>query len=155
MKKKRNYSRFYAICRAKSIDLSLYKEVLVAQFSAGRTNHLSEMTDREYDDMCACLQSGKAIGEEVSSYKERLRKARSGVLNRMQRLGVDTADRSFSPVNDFCMNPRIAGKPFGELSPEELNALIPKLEAILRKPRVVVNPQRVIQVFLRPGQLPS
>ncbi len=156
MKKKRNYSRFYAICRAKSIDLSLYKEVLVAQFSKGRTNHLSELTQAEYDDMCSCLQSGKTIGEDVAAYKERLRKARSGVLNRLQRLGVNTADRSFAPVNEFCMNPRIAGRPFGELSPEELTALVSKLEAILRRPKPI-KPQRIInvQIFERPGVLPS
>lgn len=156
MKKKRNYSRFYAICRAKSIDLSLYKEVLIAQFTNGRTNHLGEMTQVEYDEMCTCLQTGKAIGEDVNAYKERLRKARSGVLNRLQRLGINTADHTFAPVNEFCMNPRIAGKPFGELSPEELTALVPKLEAILRRPKPV-KPQRIINVpiYERPGLLPS
>ena len=45
MKRKRNYSRFYAIAKAKSIDLDQHKEVLVAQsaFDAGA----SQLTDAE------------------------------------------------------------------------------------------------------------
>jgi len=39
---------------------------------------------------------------------------------------------------------------------DELQALVPKLEAILRKPKPV-KPQRVVQIpiFIRPNQLPS
>ena len=44
MKRKRNYSRFYAIAKAKSIDLDQHKEVLVSQFTGGRTSSLREMT---------------------------------------------------------------------------------------------------------------
>ena len=56
----------------------------------------------------------------------------------------------------FCLDPRIAGKPFGMLTVDELQALVPKLEAILRKPKPV-KPQRVVQIpiFIRPNQLPS
>ena len=156
MKRKRNYSRLYAIAKAKGIDLEEHKEVLVSQFTGGRTTSLREMTPAEYEEMCECLQTGKSIGDDTAEYKERLRKARSAVLNRLQRLGVDTADRTFAAVNRFCMNSRIIGKPFGMLSVEELQALLPKLEAILRKPRTV-KPQRIIEVpiFFRPGQLPS
>lgn len=156
MKRKRNYSRLYAIAKAKGIDLDEHKEVLVSQFTGGRTTSLRDMTPAEYEEMCECLQTGKQVGESTEEHKERLRKARSAVLNRMQRLGVDTADRTFAAVNRFCMNSRIIGKPFGLLSVEELQALIPKLEAILRKPRTV-KPQRIIHIplFIRPDQLPS
>ena len=150
MKRKRNYSRLYAIAKAKGIDLKEHKEVLVSQFTGGRTTSLREMTAAEYEELCECLQTGKQSGESTAEYKERLRRARSAVLN------VDTADRTFAAVNRFCMNSRIIGKPFGMLSVEELQARIPKLEAILRKPRTV-KPQRIIEVpiFFRPGQLPS
>jgi hypothetical protein len=156
MKRKRNYSRLYAIAKAKSIDLEQHKEVLVSQFTGGRTSSLREMTPAEYEEMCECLQTGKQFGETSDAYKERLRKARSAALNRIQRLGVDTADRTFAAVNDFCLDPRIAGKPFGVLTVDELQALVPKLEAILRKPKSV-KPQRVIPVpfIIRPDQLPS
>lgn len=156
MKRKRNYSRLYAIAKAKGIDLDEHKEVLVSQFTGGRTTSLRDMTPTEYEEMCECLQTGKQVGESTAEHRERLRRARSAVLNRLQRLGVDTADRTFAAVNRFCMNTRIIGKPFGMLSVEELQALIPKLEAILRKPRTV-KPQRIVHIplFIRPDQLPS
>ncbi len=156
MRKKRNYSRFYAIAKAKGIDLDQHKEALVSQFTAGRTASLRDMTPAEYEEMCECIQTGKQLGETSAEYKERLRKARSAALNRMQRLGVDTADRTFSAVNEFCLDPRIAGKPFGMLTVDELQTLVPKLEAILRKPRTV-KPQRIIQIplIIRENQLPS
>ncbi len=155
-RKKRSFSRLYAIARAKGIDLEEHKEVLVSQFTGGRTTSLRDMTPTEYEEMCECLQTGKPVGESTTEYRERLRRARSAVLNRMQRLGVDTADRTFAAVNRFCMDSRIIGKPFGLLSLEELQALIPKLEAILRKPRTVKS-RRIIEIpiFFRPGQLPS
>ncbi len=156
MKKKRNYSRFYAVAKAKGIDLEQHKEILVSQFTGGRTSSLKEMTPAEYEEMCDCLQTGKQLGESSAQYKERLRKARSAALNRMQRIGIDTADRTFAAVNEFCLNPRIAGKPFGVLSVDELQDLIPKLEAILRKPKPV-KPRRIVQIpiFFNPNQLPS
>lgn len=155
-KRKRNYSRFYAIAKAKGIDLDQHKETLVAQFTGGRTESLREMSPAEYEQMCECLQTGRRIGETSEAYKERLRRARSAALNRMQRLGVDTSDRTFAAVNEFCLSPRIAGKPFGMLSVEELQALVPKLEAILRKPKPV-KIERVIPIlrFMKPNQLPS
>ena len=141
------------MAKEKHIDLEQHKEVLVSQFTDGRTSSLREMTTAEYEDMCDCLQSGKQRGESYEAYKERLRKARSAALNRMQRLGVDTSDKTFAAVNEFCMNPRISGKPFGLLTVDELGALIPKLEAILRKPKV----RGPIPIFFNPNrhQLPS
>ena len=131
-KKKRSYFRFYAIAKAKGIDLDRYKETLVLQFTDGRTSSLREMMSTEYEDMCECL------------------------LKRMQRLGIDTTDSSFTPVNEFCMDLRIAGKPFGLLTVEELQSLIPKLEAILRKPKIR-NTQCAVSIplIIRSNQLPS
>ncbi len=157
--KKRNYSRFYAICKAKGIDLELYKDDLITEFTHGRTASLKEMTDAEYDEMCDCLQNDRSRDESSEAYLARRRKSRSAVLNRIQRLGVDTTD--FSKVNDFCQNRRIAGKPFGMLSVEELEALVPKLESMLRKPRPqrTATPTRVISIplylFYNPNQLPN
>lgn len=156
MKKKQNFSRLYAIAKAKSIDLDQHKETLVSQFTGGRTSSLREMAPAEYEEMCECLQTGKQLGETSAAYKERLRRARSAALNRMQQLGVDTADRTFTAVNDFCLDTRIVGKPFGVLTIEELQALVPKLEAIFRKPKPVqVEPVVPIPFFIRPNQLPS
>ncbi len=108
------------------------------------------------DRECLCLETGKPRGEAAETYRKRLRQARSAVLNRMQRLGVDTAERGFGPVDAFCLDPRIAGKPFGLLTIGELETLIPKLEAILRK-RAPQPAQRLrsVPLLLRTDRLPS
>ena len=49
----------------------------------------------------------------------------------MQKIGIDTTD--WERVNNFCLNPRIAGKPFGRLDTEELEQLAVKLRSIERK----------------------
>lgn len=158
-KKKRNYSRFYALCKAKGIDLEQYKDDLISQFTRGRTTSLKDMKDSEYDEMCDCIQSGRRQSESRDDYVLRRKKMRSAVLKRIQQLGVDTTD--FDKVNAFCQNSRIAGKPFGMLTIEELESLIPKLEAILRKPKTqMVETRPVMRTFpiyitRKPNQLPS
>ncbi len=158
-KKKRNYSRFYALCKAKGVDLEQYKDDLISQFTLGRTTSLKDMKDSEYDEMCDCIRSGRHQSESRDDYVLRRKKMRSAVLKRIQQLGVDTTD--FDKVNAFCQNSRIAGKPFGMLTIEELESLIPKLEAILRKPKTqMVETRPVIRTFpiyitRKPNQLPS
>lgn len=155
-KAKRNYSRFYAICKAKGIDLEQFKEDLITEFTHGRSSSLKDMTDSEYEDMCNCLQYDRKQGESSEEFKAKRRKARSMVLTRIQKLGVDTTD--FSKVDEFCLNRRISGKPFAMLTIEELESLVPKLEAMLRKPK----PQREsktqtnpIYIYFRPSGLPN
>ena len=46
-------------------------------------------------------------------------------------VGIDTTD--WNRVNEFCNNPRIAGKPFVQVSTAELEQLAIKLRAIQRK----------------------
>lgn len=132
-KRKYSYSRFYAIAKAKGIDLDVHKEELISQFTNGRTTSLKDMKQKEYDEMCDCLQTGRKAGETADQHKSRLKAHRSDVLHRIQKLGIDTTD--WNKVNEFCKNPRIAGKPFALLTIDELKALIPKLEAIRRKPK--------------------
>lgn len=158
-KKKRNYSRFYALCKAKGVDLEQYKDDLISQFTRGRTTSLKDMKDSEYDEMCDYIQSDRHQSESRDDYVLRRKKMRSAVLKRIQQLGVDTTD--FDKVNAFCQNSRIAGKPFGMLTIEELESLIPKLEAILRKPKTqMVETRPVMRTFpiyitRKPNQLPS
>lgn len=46
-------------------------------------------------------------------------------------MGIDTSD--WARVNDFCRNPRIAGKAFSQISSDELEQLAVKLRSIRRK----------------------
>ncbi len=125
MKKRMNFARFYALCRTKGVDIESSKEDLVLQFTDGRTSSLREMREDEYREMCDSLQGVETVGDGE------LRKRRSAVLSRLQRLGVDTSD--WAAVNAFCSSPRIAGKPFGRLTAAELREMLPKLESMLRK----------------------
>lgn len=102
------------------------KDEIVLQFTNGRTTHLHLMTEDEYRRM-VWMMDGIVAGER----REVLRKRRSVCLKLLQEIGVDTTD--WARVNAYCMNARIAGMAFGEISAEGLKALAVKLRAILRK----------------------
>ena len=120
-----NYHRFYAsFNRLPGGDAEDLKATLVSSFTDGRTTHLHEMTRKEYDALCTSL-------EERTGWKEQLKKKRSLCLKLMQKAGVDTTD--WARVNDFCQNPKIAGKVFAQLGLRDLDALQVKLRAIMGK----------------------
>ena len=120
-----NYHRFYAsLNRLPGGNTEDMKETLVSSFTDGRTTSLKEMTQKEYNAMCASL-------EERTGMKEQLKKKRSLCLKLMQKAGIDTTD--WQRVNAFCEDPRIAGKVFARLTSEELEKLSVKLRSIQRK----------------------
>lgn len=120
-----DYRRFYAsLNRLYGCDAAELKESLVSSYTDGRTTHLHEMEEWEYNAMCREL-------EEKTGWAETRRKARSLCLKQMQRAGVDTTD--WNKVNAFCESKRIAGKPFAKLDLQELAAVTTKLRIIARK----------------------
>ena len=123
MKEIMNYHRFYALLgRLYTTDRDETKAMLVSSFTDGRTTHLHEMTQKEYDAMCASL-------EERTGCRDLLKKKRSLCLKLMQQAGIDTTD--WQRINDFCRNPKIAGKVFAQLGVKDLDALQVKLRAIM------------------------
>lgn len=120
-----SYARFYASFNALpySGDRDEFKKSIVAQFTWNRTTSLKEMTQEEYNACCVAL-------EKMSGRKDKIKKERSRVLKLMQKMGVNTSD--WPTVDNFCMNPRIAGKRFAQIGLEELVALQKKLRAIER-----------------------
>ena len=121
----RNYSRFYALLNCLScVDRDDMKDSLVSSYTDGRTTHLSEMTQKEYNAMCASL-------EERTGCREQLKKKRSLCLKLMQKSGIDTTD--WLRINAFCRNPKIAGREFAQLGVKDLDALQVKLRAIMSK----------------------
>lgn len=123
-----NYGRFFGLLkRMPEAD----KDVLVDQFTNGRTTHLHLMSHQEYDVMCSEMERVSGYGERLSARRAALRKARSGALRQLQLWGVDTAD--WNKVNAFCSLPRIAGKTFRELDCDGLYALNRKMRAMIRK----------------------
>ena len=128
----RNFARFYMTFNRLPWygDREDLKKTLVLEHTGNRTDSLREMTRAEYEACCDSL-------ERLAGTDAERRKKRSVCLRLMQRLGVDTTD--WQRVNDFCEDPRIAGKPFARISLDELDALSVKLRAIERngglKPR--------------------
>ncbi len=121
-----NYARFYLLLDRLpgTGDREETKRSLVSQHTGGRTDSLRSMTRAEYDACCATL-------ERITGDRDRQRRLRSETLRLMQKMGVDTTD--WTRVNSLCMDRRIAGKPFGRLTNEELESLSRKLRGIRRK----------------------
>ncbi|MBR2097929.1 MAG: hypothetical protein IKH59_10560 [Bacteroidaceae bacterium] len=127
-----NYHRFYASfnrlpCGGDREDM---KESLVSSYTNGRTTSLREMSEAEYNAMCAALEH-KVTPNARAVYIQERKRRRSSALHQLQLYGVDTTD--WNKVNAFCEQPRIAGKPFRDLDCEELEALTRKMRAIIRK----------------------
>lgn len=107
------------------------KETLVEQYTHGRTTHLRDTSMQEYNTMCNDMERVTGFDKHREAIHKELRRRRSVCLKLMQQLGVDTTD--WVRVDNFCMNPRLVGKPFRNISIEELEDLAVKLRTIKRK----------------------
>ena len=128
MANERNYARFYTLLKKMP---GADKETLVEQYTNGRTTHLRETTQQEYNKMCRDMEQIAGYDERMSDIRRELRRKRSVCLKLMQQLDIDTTD--WDRVNAFCEDARIAGKAFRHISIDELEALAVKLRAIKRK----------------------
>lgn len=128
-----NFARFYASFNKLPYggDREEFKKSIVQQYTWNRTDSLREMTSKEYDACCAALEKLSGQDEWRQKMRDELRRKRSACLKLMQKLGIDTSD--WARVNDFCCNPRIAGKAFARIAPDELEQLAVKLRSIQRK----------------------
>lgn len=104
---------------------------MIRRLTDGRTDSTRDLTYSEAQYLAGYINGAKHENRDLSIGERAIKKQRSGVLKRIQLLGVDTTD--WDCVNAFLCNPRIAGKPLCELSGDELQKLVPKLEAILKK----------------------
>lgn len=121
----RNYARFYALLKKMPY---ADKATLVEQYTHGRTTHLHETTASEYRTMCDEMERVTGYAEHRQALQAQLRKKRSACLRLMQQLGVNTTD--WAQVDNFCLNPRVSGKRFAQLSEDELTTLQVKLRMI-------------------------
>ncbi len=128
----RGFRRFYAVFNKMHHggDPEGHKCEIGRQWTWGRTEHLREMSECEYVEMCEALERivDPRGREKWHAEQKRLR---SSALHQLQKYGVDTTD--WSKVNAFCQDPRIAGKPFKDLDFDELAALTRKMRAINHK----------------------
>lgn len=137
MEKGFNYARFYTLLKKMP---GADKETLVEQYTNGRTTHLRETTQQEYNKMCRDMEQVAGYDERMSDIRRELRRKRSVCLKLMQQLGIDTTD--WNRVNAFCEDTRIAGKAFRHISIDELEALAVKLRTIARKGGLKAHPQQ-------------
>lgn len=122
--------RLHTIYSAQGID-DEQKWAILLDLTDGRTNTTKELTYSEAMYLCGYLNGAKKENRDLTITEREIRRRRSAVLKRVQRIGIDTTD--WGAVNAFCLDVRIAGKKFRELDGEELLLLIPKLESILKK----------------------
>lgn len=149
-----NFARFYALFNKlpRTGDREEFKKSIVLQYTWNRTDSLKEMTSKEYEACCCALEKLTGQDEWRQKLREDLRRKRSVCLKLMQKLGIDTSD--WARINDFCSNPRIAGKAFRQITVDELEELAVKLRSIQRKgglkPRKekqTINPVSVVSLI--------
>lgn len=104
---------------------------MIRRLTDGRTDSTRELTYGEAQYLAGYINGAAHENRDLSIGERAIKRQRSGVLKRLQKLGVDTTN--WVAVNTFLRNPRIAGKSLYELSGDELQSLIPKLESILKK----------------------
>ena len=117
------YGRFWVLMKGR--EHMIDKDEIVMQFTDGRTTHLSEMTRDEYNEMCAALE-GRF---NRAAYEQQLKKARSAVLYRVGKLGINTID-NWDEINAFLLSPKIAGKVLYEMSLEEMKELFERADFV-------------------------
>jgi hypothetical protein len=118
------------------------KDNLVWKYSNMLTTSLSEFQEKKPEDYRRMIGDMQKIVNATTDKtpatayqaERELKKKRSAILHRLQKYGIDTTD--WNVVNKFMRNPKIAGKTLGEMSVDEMNLLIPKLESILAKDKV-------------------
>lgn len=150
-----NFARFYALFKKLPCtgDREEFKKSIVLQYTWNRTDSLREMTAKEYEACCSALEKLAGQDEWRQKLRDELRRKRSACLKLMQKLGIDTSD--WVRINNFCQDPRIAGKPFSRIDNEELDALAVKLRSIQRKgglkPKKEVKPNSIVTCVIPMG----
>lgn len=104
---------------------------MIRDLTDGRTDSTRDLTYSEAQYLAGYMNGAASESRDLSIGERAIKRQRSGVLKRMQQLGVDTTD--WDTVNAYLCDARIAGKPLYELDSDELQAVTKRLEAILKK----------------------
>jgi hypothetical protein len=88
----------------------------------------SNLTDEDLEHLTNRISQIKNV--EIEKQK---RKARSAILSVLQKLAIYNTNDDWGAVNEYLMQPQIAGKLLYEMSNKELDSLIIKLNSILTK----------------------
>ena len=129
-----SYARFWAAFNqlaAGGCDRDELKADLCRQFSLNRTDSLRQLTNAEYLHLCEGVETIVQQQKKAAIDTQLLRRHRSACLHQLQLYGVRTT--SWQAVDQFCLDKRIAGKRFAQLTIPELDALTTKMRVIRRK----------------------
>jgi hypothetical protein len=134
METKVSHARFYSLLRQIP---QANKEEFVWQYSNLATTSLNEFYEKNPQGYRRMISDMQKLVDEINGYRPdnaktaELKHLRSAILHRLQKHGVDTTD--WNKVNAFMRQPRIAGKTLGEMTIEEMQEFIPKIQSILAK----------------------
>jgi len=101
------------------------REAIMEPYGVSSTADLSEA------DLDELLERFKPENNQPVS--DHVRRLRSHCLDLMNRMGIYTHSGDWKQVNDFMMNPKIAGKLLYQLNASELESLRRKLNSIIDK----------------------
>lgn len=131
--KHRNYGAFWALLSKMPGNDSSLKEQLVSTISCGRTESLQDLNDKEYSELVRWMANQVGKVNKTKPATESERELRSVVLKLLEKLGIRAINDDWSEVNNFLLNPKIAGRLLFELDEQDLGVLIRKLNSIVDK----------------------
>lgn len=135
--RKQKIQRLRAIWISQGIDQ--HREVILDSYGVKST---ADLTHEQLDELIA--QYSAANNRPAS---DEVRRLRSNVLTLLTRMGIYKNDDDWARVNQYMMNPRIAGKLLYLMTEPELKTLVRKLHSIMAKQQKAVD-EEVRRAFL-------
>lgn len=119
--------RFHALLS--QTGLKANKADMLAGFEVSSTKDLTRDQIEELNNRLQEILDAKGTGQAPPT----LRKKRSTALDLLTKMGVYKNSNSWTAVNKFLLDPRIAGKLLYEMNEEELDKLARKLRVMKKK----------------------
>lgn len=107
------------------------RRAMICDLTNGRTASTRDLTYSEGQYLSGYLDGAVHEDRDLSIGERAIKRQRSGVLKRLQLLGIDTTN--WDSVNNYLCDRRIAGQPLYKMDSDALQMVIRKLEQILKK----------------------
>lgn len=107
------------------------KEAVLSQFGVTRIRDLSA---KQLDDLIDGLRQIQPIAKDNRpDAPKSIRQLRSTVLSLLDDLGIKAKPGNWEPVNNYLMQPRIAGKRLDKMTEQELKDCAKRLRMVKKK----------------------
>lgn len=117
--------RFHALL-AKTGKMAAKQDILAGYGVSSTKDLMAE----DLDELIKVLQNAESQKPDTPRH---IRRRRSIVLDLLSKIGIYNDNRDWEKVNNFLLQPRIAGKLLYHMNEDELKALCRKLHSILKK----------------------